>query len=150
MSSTNDMSRAEEFSFIIQSETAAGLKVQETIIQKLQERGFSERDIFGVRLALEEALVNAIKHGNRSDLSKQVRVEGWINSTKLRVEIEDEGPGFNVMDVPDPTADENLERPSGRGIMLMQAFMSKIEYNEQGNCVILEKSRDMSAAPPPE
>jgi serine/threonine-protein kinase RsbW len=148
MSSTNDMSRAEEFLFNIPSETAAGLKVQETIIQKLQERGFSERDIFGVRLALEEALVNAIKHGNRSDLSKQVRVEGWVDSTMLRVEIEDEGPGFQVNDVPDPTADENLERPSGRGIMLMQAFMSKIEYNEQGNCVILEKAREAATGDP--
>jgi serine/threonine-protein kinase RsbW len=138
------MSGVEEFLFVIPSETSAGLKVQESIIQKLQDRGFSERDIFGVRLALEEALVNAIKHGNGSDHSKQVRIEGWINSERLRVEIEDEGPGFSVADVPDPTADENLERPSGRGIMLMQAFMSNIEYNDLGNCVILEKQRDAS------
>ncbi len=144
MSPTNDMSGVEEFLFEIPSETSAGLKVQETIIQKLQDRGFSERDIFGVRLALEEALVNAIKHGNGSDLSKQVRIEGWVNSDRLRVEIEDEGPGFSVADVPDPTADENLERPSGRGIMLMQAFMNSIEYNDRGNCVILEKQRDGS------
>jgi len=141
MSSSHDMSGVDEFSFDIPSETSAGLKVQESIIEKLQERDFSERDIFGVRLALEEALVNAIKHGNHSDASKRVTITGWINTQKLRVEIQDEGSGFSVSEVPDPTADENLERPSGRGIMLMHAFMSMIEYNEDGNLVILEKER---------
>lgn len=136
------MSGVEEFSFVIQSETAAGLKVQEAIIQKLQDRAFSERDIFGVRLALEEALVNAIKHGNNSDITKQVRIEGSIDTERLCVTIEDEGPGFSISAVPDPTADENLERPSGRGIMLMQAFMNVIEYNDRGNCVSLEKQRE--------
>jgi len=139
------MSDAEEFSFVIPSVTAEGLKVQETIIQMLQERGYSDRDIFDVRLALEEALVNAIKHGNGSDLAKQVYVDGYVNTTEMHVKIRDEGPGFDVEDVPDPTADENLERPSGRGIMLMRAFMSKIEYNAAGNCVVLEKARNVSA-----
>jgi serine/threonine-protein kinase RsbW len=59
----------------------------------------------------------------------------------VRIEIEDEGTGFKLEEVPDPTADENLERPCGRGIMLMRSFMSLIEYNERGNRVILEKSR---------
>ncbi|MND07935.1 hypothetical protein D3C83_302450 [compost metagenome] len=60
----------------------------------------------------------------------------------MRIVIEDEGPGFRMDDVPDPTAEENLERPCGRGIMLMKAFMSLIEYNATGNRVTLEKQRD--------
>jgi serine/threonine-protein kinase RsbW len=60
---------------------------------------------------------------------------------KVRIEIEDQGEGFHPADVPDPTADENLERPCGRGIMLMRAFMTSITFNPSGNCVILEKVR---------
>ena len=59
----------------------------------------------------------------------------------MRVVIEDQGPGFRLEDVPDPTEDENLEKPGGRGIMLMRAFLSLVEYNERGNRVVLEKHR---------
>ena len=64
-----------------------------------------------------------------------------IGQERVVVEIEDEGPGFDVEDVPDPTAEENLEKPSGRGIMLMRAFMDRVEYLDRGNRVVLEKSR---------
>lgn len=120
--------------------------VQERIISLLNTLRFAERDVFGVRLALEEALVNAIKHGNQMDPNKKVRVTCRVDSEKVRVEIEDQGEGFQLDDVPDPTADENLERPCGRGIMLMRAFMSLIEYNSAGNCVTLEKLRSPEEA----
>lgn len=131
----------EEFEVIIPSETSAGQAVQERIVGLLETHNFHERDVFGVRLALEEALVNAIKHGNRMDKNKTVRVSCRLDIQKIRVEVEDQGRGFMMEDVPDPTADENLERPCGRGIMLMRAFMNLIEYNTLGNCVILEKHR---------
>jgi serine/threonine-protein kinase RsbW len=133
----------EEFEITIQSDTSAGQAVQERIVKQLEVREFSPRDVFGVRLALEEALVNAIKHGNRMDPAKQVKIICQISRDKVRIEIEDEGPGFNPDEVPDPTADENLERPCGRGIMLMRSFMSLIEYNEAGNRVVLEKHREL-------
>jgi serine/threonine-protein kinase RsbW len=60
------------------------------------------------------------------------------------IEIEDEGEGFDPGDVPDPTADENLERPCGRGIHLMRAFMTSIEYLDRGNRVVLIKSRTVA------
>ena len=63
------------------------------------------------------------------------------SSELLRIEIEDEGAGFNPLDVPDPTAEENLELPSGRGLMLMKNFMSNVEYNSLGNRVTMEKKR---------
>ena len=95
-----------------------------------------------MRLALEEALVNAIKHGNGLDPNKEVSVLCQISQDKVRVVIEDQGAGFRPQDVPDPTEDENLEKPGGRGIMLMRAFLSVVEYNERGNRVILEKHRN--------
>ena len=130
-----------EFEEIIPSNTAAGQSVQERIIQLLEELRFEDRDVFGIRLALEEALVNAIKHGNQMDPSKTVRIMFRAGFQKVRIEIEDQGEGFHPAEVPDPTADENLERPCGRGIMLMRAFMTSITYNPSGNCVILEKER---------
>jgi serine/threonine-protein kinase RsbW len=135
------MSVPEQFEVTIPSDTAAGQAVQERIVARLEELEYSSRDVFGVRLALEEALVNAIKHGNRMDPDKTVRVECEISSELIRVVIEDQGPGFQPDDVPDPTVEENLERPCGRGIMLMRAFMSLVEYQGRGNILVLEKRR---------
>lgn len=136
------MALIEEFSLTIPSDTVAGQAVQERIVRRLEDLEYPARDVFGVRLALEEALVNAIKHGNRMDPAKVVRIDCRIESEIVRVVIEDQGPGFRPDAVPDPTAEENLERPCGRGIMLMRAFMSLIEYNATGNRVTLEKRRD--------
>lgn len=133
----------EEFEIVIPSDTAAGQLVQDRIIRHLEELRYDDRDIFGVRLAIEEALVNAIKHGNGMDPNKTVRIACRVDQLKIRVEIEDQGTGFQLEEIPDPTADENLERPCGRGIMLMRAFMSLIEYNEIGNRVVLEKLRTL-------
>jgi serine/threonine-protein kinase RsbW len=131
----------EQFEIVIPSDTEAGQALQERIVSRIEGLEFSPRDVFGVRLALEEALVNAIKHGNALDPEKTVRVNCLIEDNLLRVEIEDQGPGFCMDDVPDPTMEENLERPCGRGIMLMRSFMTKVEYNAKGNRVVLEKQR---------
>ena len=131
----------EEFEVLIPSDTKAGQSVQERIIRFLEERRYDPRDVFGVRLAVEEALVNAIKHGNQMDPNKQVRISCRVCASKVRIEIEDEGEGFQPAEVPDPTADENLERPCGRGIMLMRAFMSEVRFNAAGNEVTLVKHR---------
>lgn len=133
----------EEFRIRITSDTSAGQAVQERIVKRLEELEFSSRDLFGMRLALEEALVNAIKHGNRMDRNKHVEIFCQIHEDAVHIEIEDEGPGFFLNDVPDPTADENLERPCGRGIMLMRSFMNTVEYNERGNRVILKKLKNV-------
>lgn len=143
--STRD-ERIEEFEVVIPSDTAAGQPVQDRIVQHLESLKYDDRDVFGVRLAIEEALVNAIKHGNRMDPNKTVRVFCRVCHQKIRIEVEDQGDGFKPSDVPDPTADENLERPCGRGIMLMRAFMTTIEYNDSGNRVVLEKHRSTETA----
>lgn len=139
------MDYQEQFEVSIPSDTNEGHAIQERIVSLLESLEFPPRDVFSVRLALEEALVNAIKHGNQSDSSKKVHIGCWINADLVRIRICDEGPGFKPEDVPDPTAMENLENPSGRGLMLMKAFMNVIEFNELGNCVILEKHRGVDA-----
>lgn len=135
------MADAFEFDVTIPSDTSRGHEVQERILNQLENVGFPDRDLFGIKLALEEGIVNAIKHGNGMDPSKNVFVKCEYDGQMVRVIIEDEGPGFDPTDVPDPTDDDNLEKPSGRGLMLMRAFMTRIEYNDRGNRVILEKTR---------
>ena len=137
----------EQFEVVIPSTTEAGQALLERIVGKVETiESFSMKDAFGIRLALDEAIVNAIKHGNGFSPDKTVRVNCLIEDDLFRVEIEDQGPGFCLEDVPDPTDEENLERPCGRGIMLMKSFMSKIEYNVTGNKVLLEKRPGVTAA----
>ena len=107
--------------------------VQKEIQQLWQDRGMSDMDLPDMQLALEEGLANAIKHGNKLDDSKKVTVECYLDGDIVRVVIQDEGEGFDLTDVPDPTLPENLDKPSGRGVMLMKAFMDDVLYNEGGN-----------------
>lgn len=133
----------EAFDESIPSETAQGQIVQERIVALLEQMGYSQKDVFGVKLALEEALVNAIKHGNGMDPNKRVRVNCQVSQQEARITITDEGPGFDPESVPDPTDDENIEKPGGRGIMLMKAFMSTVEFGKNGNEVLLVKIREL-------
>jgi len=139
-------SSADDFTVSISSDTSQGREVQERIIGLLEARSYSDHDLFGVRLALEEALVNAIKHGNGMDPAKQVHVDCSFADDRVTIVIEDEGTGFDVAAVPDPTTDENLDKPGGRGIMLMRSFMNRIEYNDAGNRLVLEKVREAGDA----
>ena len=128
----------------IPSHYGAGQGMQEEVLRQMECLDWIEHDIFGVRLAIEEAIVNAIKHGNRHDSSKSVHVVCKVSPTSIRIEVTDEGVGFDPEQVPDPTDEEHLDAPSGRGIMLMRSFMSYIEFNDQGNRVVMEKRREAS------
>ena len=130
----------------IPSDLAEARRVQELIESALSAAAYTEHEVFSIKLALEEALVNAIKHGNQLDPDK--RVFGVYNVTPDRfdIRITDEGAGFNPEDVPDPTAIENLERPCGRGLLLMRGFMTEVEYHGRGNVVSMAKVREAAAA----
>ncbi len=125
----------------IPNETDEGKRLLEMVIERLEANKWLQHDVFGVHLALEEAIVNAMKHGNRFDQDKQVHFTCKMSADRLIIEIADEGAGFDPNDVPDCTDPENLEVPSGRGIMLMRSFMSSVEFSSTGNRVILEKRR---------
>lgn len=130
----------------IPSDTDIARQLLEELLGQLGDRGWPEEDKFGVHLSVEEALMNAIKHGNQRDPEKSVFVQYRLSDDLLFVEVEDQGEGFNPEDVPDPTLDENLELPSGRGLMLMRTFMSMVQYNDKGNRVTMEKKRSAGEA----
>lgn len=113
--------------------------IETQILGRCRECGFSEQDLFALQLSIEEALVNACKHGNKMDPCKQVKVQYRITTLRADIVIEDEGGGFNPTDVPDPTADENLDVCHGRGILLMRAYMNNVVFNPAGNKVTLTK-----------
>lgn len=117
-------------------------KVLQAILADLTAAGFSQDTVFAIRLAMDEALTNAVRHGNCGDPHKHVTVEYAITDEGFRACVTDEGCGFVPEKLPDPTQPTNLERPCGRGVMLMKAYMSHVSYNEQGNSVTLVKKRD--------
>jgi serine/threonine-protein kinase RsbW len=117
----------------------------EEILGQLEELGWDGRDLFGIKLALEESLNNAIRHGNRFDESKHVVVDCKLSPQRFWIRVQDEGRGFEPDSVPDCTADENLECPGGRGLALIRAYMTSVEHNTCGNCVTMEKIRSTGA-----
>lgn len=129
----------------IPSELLAGRQILEEVLEKLEAENWTSRDLFGIRLALEEAVVNAIKHGNCLDKNKHVHVICRSTSEKLHVEVSDQGCGFSPEAVPDCTDADRIEVPNGRGIMLMRSFMSLVEYNDAGNVVVMEKLRETAS-----
>ncbi len=116
----------------------------DTLAGKLVELNWPDRDVFAVRLCLEEAIVNGIKHGNQHDPTKHVRLRYRIEGDAFLAEVQDEGEGFDPHDLPDPTDPEHLDRPSGRGVFLMRRYMTWIRFNDRGNCVTLCKYRTVS------
>jgi serine/threonine-protein kinase RsbW len=126
-----------EAEILIPSDPAEARRVQEEIEALLQGSAAHAHDVFSIKLALEEALVNAIKHGNQMDRAKKVRIAYRIHADRFEVSVADEGAGFDPGDVPDPTAFENLERPCGRGLMLMRHYMSEVAFNDRGNSVTM-------------
>ena len=125
----------------IPSDTAAGRAIMNEILAQLTKHQWSEQEVFSVHLALEEALVNAIKHGNQLAADKQVHLICKVSKEKIWIQITDEGEGFDPEEVPDPTMDSNLEKTSGRGIMLMKNFMTIVEFSESGKRVVMSKQR---------
>ncbi len=115
--------------------------VLDAVAGAMTGKAFAHQDAFGMRLALEEALVNAIKHGHRGDPAKPVRVCYHVTAHQALVEVEDQGPGFDPASVPDPLSTEGLERASGRGLLLMRHFMTWVRHNARGNAVTLCKRR---------
>lgn len=127
------------------TDPAEALLVQVQIVDWLKERHYSSHDLFSVRLALEEGLMNAIKHGNQRDPTKSVRVFCEVDDQCTHIEIEDEGVGFDPSAVPDPLADEGLHKCSGRGLLLMRQYMSRVEYQDGGRKLVLEKLRTLES-----
>jgi serine/threonine-protein kinase RsbW len=126
----------------IPSSLSAALEVQQQLLDEVQARGFRQECLFAIRLALDEALANAVRHGNDNDPDKQLSIMWSITDDRVTISVEDEGHGFNPDGLPDPTLEENLTRPHGRGVMLMNAYMTRVSFNRRGNRVTLVKDRE--------
>jgi serine/threonine-protein kinase RsbW len=111
----------------------------ESILAQLTELGWQEKDLFAVRMALEESISNAIRHGNQEDPKKKVQIECRLSPARFWIQITDEGAGFNPAAVPDCRSPDRLEVPGGRGLTLMKAYMTHVEYNDCGNRITMEK-----------
>ncbi len=109
------------------------------VLDQLKNNGWTSHDIFAVEMALEEALANAIHHGNQEDPLKKVCFSCQISEELAKIRIEDEGEGFDPGSITDPRAPENLERACGRGVFLIKNFMNRVEYSECGRRIDMEK-----------
>ena len=124
---------------VIPSDLSAAREAEGELLEEVAKYGYSDSSVFAIKLAVEEAINNAIKHGNKFDASKLVHITYDVGPEQVSVTIADEGGGFDPGVLPDPTADENIEKPTGRGVMLMRAYMDEVRFNEKGNRVHLIK-----------
>jgi serine/threonine-protein kinase RsbW len=100
---------------------------EEAVLREAQELGFDEDELHRIGMSVRECMVNAVVHGNRYNARKKVRLTVSRTPDKLVIVIGDEGEGFDMTALPDPLANENLLRHSGRGLLLIQAFMDEFE-----------------------
>ena len=107
-------------------------KPKEAIMRELSACKFSEDEIFAVKLALEEALANAIKHGCCNDRSRKITIRYAVSPAKAVIIVRDEGCGFSPSAIPDPTTPEHLPKPDGRGILLIKAYTDEVTFRDQG------------------
>lgn len=126
---------------VVPNDLHSAKEPERRIMQELDRHGYDPDTTFGIKLALEEAITNAVKHGNCGDPDRRIVVRYFIDPDRCVIMIRDEGEGFCPDQLPDPTAEENLERPNGRGIMLMQSYMNRVHFNPRGNEVWMLKER---------
>ncbi|MDX2147985.1 MAG: ATP-binding protein [Planctomycetota bacterium] len=113
--------------------------VQNEVVDAAERLGYSKTARFAIRLALEEAVSNAFRHGHAGlPPETPVRVEYTLTPEVIRIAVEDQGPGYDPSHVPDPTLDANLEQLSGRGLTLIRAYMASVRHNDRGNRLEME------------
>jgi serine/threonine-protein kinase RsbW len=126
--------------FLVPSDLSYVLGVNHEISLLLKEFGFPLQDVrVNIPLACDEAITNAIIHGNKRDPAKKVSVQIYVSHTRFRIRVRDQGDGFNVSDVEDPREGDNVMRSGGRGVFLMHKIMDSVTYKEDGRMLELEK-----------
>ncbi len=125
---------------IIPSDLRSAKAATRAILAGAAANGYDEDERFAIKLALEEAMTNAVKHGNRNDPDRHITIRYAVGPRRMVINVADEGRGFDPSSVPDPTLPERLWLPNGRGIMLMKAYMDEVTYNQKGNEVCLVKA----------
>jgi serine/threonine-protein kinase RsbW len=132
----------------IQFELPSALSLMHIVLEYLMKRveklGVCKPEQTNLFVALDEAFVNAIKHGNKYDPKKLIRVTADVSSAEARFTIEDEGEGFDINNIPDPLDPENLFKTSGRGVLFIHNIMDEVTYNARGNRLTMIKKAPVS------
>ena len=114
------------------------IRIVESFIDNAKEKFNLDDDIYGnIMVAVTESVNNAIRHGNLNDKKKNVYLSLILNDNIIKFIIQDEGFGFDFHNLPDPTAPENIDKPSGRGIFLMKHLCDEVNFKENGRLVEL-------------
>ena len=119
----------DRFSYNLDSTLETVDKAEQTASRIASENGFDEDEVMQIAMAVREAAVNAVLHGNAYDPGKKVELEFERTSSDLVITIRDQGKGMDMSRVPDPLAPENLLKTSGRGIFLIRSFMDAVEIH---------------------
>jgi serine/threonine-protein kinase RsbW len=128
---------------LVLSSCFANIEIAErALVDLCGQAGFSGDDCYWLVTALREAIANAIRHGNRQDPERSVLLDFRIHDGEVTIRVEDEGEGFNLEAIPDPTDPDYLLRPSGRGIFYMRQFMTRVEFSRTpGGGTVVEMTR---------
>lgn len=135
----------------IEFELPSALSLMNVVLDYLMKRverlGVIKPESSNLFVALDEAFVNAVKHGNKFDSAKLVRITADVTRKEARFTIEDEGEGFDVNSLPNPLDPENLFKSSGRGVLFIYNIMDEVKYNERGNRLTMVKKSEKSDNP---
>ncbi|CAN5764227.1 hypothetical protein BH24ACI3_BH24ACI3_10250 [soil metagenome] len=130
----------------IEFELPSGLSLMHVVLDYLMKRveklGVINPEKSNLFIALDEAFVNAVKHGNKYDAQKLVRISAEVSAKEARFTIEDEGEGFDVKNIPDPLDPQNLFKTSGRGVLFIYNIMDEVAYNDRGNRLTMVKKSE--------
>lgn len=121
------------------SSNPRNIALVESFVERIVKQYQLNQDLYGnILITLTEAVNNAIIHGNRKDESKTVQIQLRKRSNCLAIRVTDEGRGFDVREIPDPTAPENLLKVGGRGVFLMQQLSDAVEFHNEGRTVEMQ------------
>ena len=134
----------------IDLELPSDLSLMNGVLQYLLERvsrmGLIQPEKSNLFVALDEAFVNAVTHGNKNNPGKLLRITAELSPSEAVFTVEDEGEGFDLQQIPDPRDPANLFRTSGRGVLLIYNIMDEVEYNKQGNLLKMVKRPEESTS----
>ena len=132
----------ENIEFELPSAISLMHSVLEYLMKRVEKVGVVRSENSNLFIALDEAFVNAVKHGNKFDAQKNIKITADVSTKEARFTIEDEGEGFDITAIPDPCDPENLFKTSGRGVLFICNIMDEVKYNERGNRLTMIKKSD--------
>jgi serine/threonine-protein kinase RsbW len=126
---------ATRLDFRIKSKVDAIYSVEQEILECASELGYDGDSCFCLRLAMDEALINAIIHGNHRDEGKFIHIIALCDRSQIAITVQDEGDGFDQTTLINPTQEPYLHKTSGRGVYLIQQFTHELQFNDKGNAI---------------